>query len=71
MDTIGHKGGLAMPCSSECDVNIQSHSSNHNDSLIKLKEGQNFRFTSFYGHPKIEPKTTFMGAYKKHCPKGE
>lgn len=39
MDVEGRKGGLAMLWSSEWDVNMKSYSSNHIDTLIKLKDG--------------------------------
>lgn len=37
-------------------VDIQSFSSNHVSMLIKLKDMDRMRFTSFYNHLELSPK---------------
>lgn len=49
-DAVGHKGGLALLWSNKCDVDVQSFSQNHVDTLIKMKDMSRIRFTGFYDY---------------------
>ncbi|KAH1072554.1 hypothetical protein J1N35_024882 [Gossypium stocksii] len=49
-DSNERSGGLAMLWREWLEVVIQSYSSNHIDSLVKLDNRIDIRFTSFYGH---------------------
>lgn len=49
VDTVGHKGGFAMMCTDECNVDVQSFSLNHVGFLVKMKDVDLIRFMGFYG----------------------
>lgn len=59
----GRRGGLALLWNQEWEVSIKSFSLNHIDAMIQMKEGVEWRYTGFYGHPEEENKsmtTTLM-----------
>ncbi|KAK5772110.1 hypothetical protein PVK06_048381 [Gossypium arboreum] len=50
VNTNRRSGGLAMLWREGVEVAIQSYSSNHINSLVKIDNRINIRFTSFNGH---------------------
>lgn len=50
VDSVGRKGGLAILWKDSFDVQVQSYSQNHIDTIIKRGGLDKIRFTGFYGH---------------------
>lgn len=50
VDSNRKSGGIAMLWRDEVEVVIQNYLSNHIDSLVKVDNMINIRFTGFYGH---------------------
>lgn len=52
---ISRGGGLCLLCDDDTIVEIQFFSSSHIDSIVgDLTDPKRFRFTRFYGQPKVE-----------------
>lgn len=53
VNAMGRRGGLALMWKSDWDVNIQSYSANHIDTLVTLEVRNKLWVTGFYGF--LEP----------------
>lgn len=52
VDSIGSQGGLCLNWRGDINIRLQSYSKSHIDVKIEdTKEGNKWRFTSFYGSP--------------------
>jgi hypothetical protein len=56
VDSIGTSGGLALFWKRNIGVTVKSFSANHIDSVIKVEDGLQWRFTGIYGEPRSEEK---------------
>lgn len=54
MNVNGRKGGLALLWKAGWEVDIQSFSLNHIDSLVKVKGEDKIRVTVFYEHLELQ-----------------
>lgn len=54
MDVNSKKGGLIMLWMAGYEVDIQSFSFNHVDTIVKIKGEEMMRVTRCYGHPKLQ-----------------
>ena len=53
----GRSGGVALFWTQEVNLDINSYSGNHIDTIVKETEGNfQWRITSFYSHPKTHRK---------------
>lgn len=64
VDCVGKSGGLALLWNSESNLNIVSFSKGHIDSLVQGRNGT-WRFTCFYGSPKVEERPSSWTLLKR------
>lgn len=55
VDCVGKGGGLALFWKDDSKLSIVSYSKGHIDAIIKEGSGD-WRFTGFYGNPKVEER---------------
>lgn len=56
VDSVGHKGGLALLWKDDVDVQVQSYSTNHVDALVKTDGLGRIKFFGFYNYPKLNQR---------------